>query len=411
MESIDEYLQRLVDTRGADVLLQLPRLLTTGGIAPPNNGEELDRLLEWIQDVYVPSEPSLLSPGAMSNAPDRLDGFHSFNRCCRGEADTGRHTTNMKTYTTDRRVFEYWSEGNWIAADRMMGIVRARFADHPSADGGEGPPTADHIGPLSLGFTHRPEFRLLSRSANSAKNNRMTHWDVEYLRGREREGAKVVSWYAGPVWESLRDAVTDEETALRLSKVMRDNQRQAISFLGVIRERGFATFLASLLELEYAGFVVDFEDLVIDDFVTKPGALLSRDRKTKYAAEQKARRLRIGFEALRSSVGKANRRFLPIMTPPVFEALRSALDVLGASRDEIRSLDRAILSILDRPATRACEEALRAACAMIPRVDQVEEFGRAKNHLQDAMHGVAAVLAANWSDERYVRAEFALDDD
>ena len=256
LEAIGDYVQRLVDTIGVSTLRKLPRMLKTKASTPPNHGEDLDRWLEWIEEVYVSSEPSMLSPGAMSNAPDRFDGFHSFNRCCRGEADTGRHSDNMKSYSTDRRVFEYWSEGNWIAADRMMGIVRAKYHDHPSADGGDGPPSADHIGPLSLGFSHRPEFRLLSKSANSAKNNRMSLWDFEYLCRREDEGEPVASWYARPIWQALRHLVVNEETAGRLSKVMRDNQRQAISFLADIRSHGHATFLASLLELEYADFDV-----------------------------------------------------------------------------------------------------------------------------------------------------------
>lgn len=183
---------------------KFPELFHSRTLTPLSDGKVLDDWLDWIKTVLVPSEPSLLSPGEMSNAPDRFDGFHSFNRCCRGKADTGRHSANMKTYTTDRRVFVYWSEGNWIAADRMMGLVRARFASHPCADGGSGPPSPDHIGPLSLGFTHRPEFRLLSKSANSSKNNRMTLWDVEYLRRRESQGASVETWYATSIWQALR---------------------------------------------------------------------------------------------------------------------------------------------------------------------------------------------------------------
>lgn len=411
LESIGDYVQRLVDSRGTAALRKLPKLLKTKTSTPPNLGEDLARWLEWIEEIYVPSEPALLSPGAMSNAPDRFDGFHSFNRCCRGEADTGRHTQNMKSYSTDRRVFEYWSEGNWIAADRMMGIVRARFHDWPSADGGDGPPSADHIGPLSLGFTHRPEFRLLSKSANSAKNNRMSLWDVEYLRRREDGGVPVASWYAKPIWQALRNLVVDEETALRLSKVMRDNQRQAISFLAEVRKLGHATFLASLLELEYAEFDVDFEDLVIEDFVTKYGALICRDRTTKYATEQKARRLRIGFEALRSYAAKSNRHFIAVRTAAIERALRLASEALDLVDGDIHVLNREITALLDQPSTNTHEEALRMLSSRVPRIEDVQAFVRARHHLEEAMSAVGAELAAMWNDERYVRVEFAFDED
>jgi Alw26I/Eco31I/Esp3I family type II restriction endonuclease len=410
LEAIGDYVQRLVDSHGAAALRKLPKLLKTQSSTPPNLGENLDAWLKWIEKEYIPLEPSLLSPGAMSNAPDRFDGFHSFNRCCRGEADTGRHAQNLKSYTTDRRVFEYWSEGNWIAADRMMGIVRARFRDHPSADGGDGPPSADHIGPISLGFTHRPEFRLLSKSANSAKNNRMSFWDVEYLRRREDRGAVVASWYAKPIWRALRDLVVDEETALRLSKLMRDNQRQAISFLAEIRRHGHTAFLASLLELEYADFEVDFDDLVIEDFVTTYGAVVCHDRTTKYATEQKARRLRIGFEALRLYAAKSNRHYIPIRTVAVKSALQLTDEVLNRADLEIKVLGGELLTLLDQPATSTHEEALRRLSVRVPRIQDVQVFLQAKCHLEDAMSAVAAELAAMWNDERYVRAEFAFDD-
>lgn len=181
LEPINEIIQKAVDTYGIDALIKFTKILSTTSVKVPNFDKDIDAFLLWIDEVYVPSEPSLLSPGVMSNAPDRFDGFHSFNKCCRGIADSGRSVSNLKSYTTDRRVFEFWSEGDWVAADRLMGLIRAKFKDEPCADGGDMPPSVDHIGPLSLGFCHRPEFRLLSKSANSAKNNRMTLRDIKDL--------------------------------------------------------------------------------------------------------------------------------------------------------------------------------------------------------------------------------------
>ena len=53
---------------------------------------------------YISEEKkSMLSPGVMSNAPDRLDGYHSYNACCR-PCDSGRSKKNLSTYGQDRRV-------------------------------------------------------------------------------------------------------------------------------------------------------------------------------------------------------------------------------------------------------------------------------------------------------------------
>lgn len=410
-EEVGAYVRRVVDTRGPESMRNFSKLFKTKKKTPPKIGEDLDAWLEWIEETYVPSEPSLLSPGVMSNAPDRFEGFHSFNICCRGKADTGRHKANMQGYATDRRVFEYWSEGNWIAADRMMGLIRAKFANHPCADGGEGPPSADHIGPLSLGFAHQPEFRLLSKSANSAKNNRMTHWDVDFLRRKEERGFPVVSWYAAPIWNLLKGRVTNEETALRLSKIMRDNQRQAMRFLAQLRDKGHAGFLASLLELEYADINIEFDGLEIIDFVTSYRELQCSARETKYAAEQKSRRLRIGFEALRSYSSKSNRHFKEVDAPMVGVNLEHAHQALRNAPQRLLELDKDILRVLEQPGTRILEEELRQVCRRLPKLTDEQVFLDARTHLQAAMQGVADALAAMWNDDRYVRAEFVFDGD
>lgn len=100
--------------------------------------EEIIRELEY---ACRKGNKKCLGPGAMSNFPDRYDGFHTYNRCCRSTQDKGRSKMNLKSYTKDRRAYEYWSDGNIHAANQFMGS--AYF---------EGT-SADHIGPISLGFT------------------------------------------------------------------------------------------------------------------------------------------------------------------------------------------------------------------------------------------------------------------
>ena len=61
-----------------------------------------------------------------------------------------------------------------------------------------------------------PKFRLLSQSANSAKNNRMSLDDVLYLRELEKS-IPVTSWYAKSLWDLRKESVRNEENALRIS--------------------------------------------------------------------------------------------------------------------------------------------------------------------------------------------------
>lgn len=135
-----------------------------------------------------------LGPGAMSNFPDRFDGFHTYNRCCRATEDKGRSKDNLKSYTKDRRAYEYWSDGNIHAANQFMG---SKFFEGTSAD---------HIGPISLGFVHDPRYlQPMLGGANSAKRDRLYYDDVvKIIETEVRTGVYPMSWYSKEIWEFIK---------------------------------------------------------------------------------------------------------------------------------------------------------------------------------------------------------------
>jgi len=406
LEPITSIIQRVNDQFGNVKLAEFQTILATPHSKPPADLDDLDSWLSWLEEKFIPSEPPLLSPGAMSNAPDRFDGFHSFNLCCRKKVDTGRHDSNMRSYTTDRRVFEYWSDGDWIAADRMMGLIASRFRKEDCADGSEGPPTADHIGPLSLGFSHHPHFRLLSRAANSAKNNRMTFQDVSDLLKMERVGTQVVSWYAKALWDQRKKDVTDEELALRLSKQMRDNQRAAMYLLVEVHRSHHLTFLASLLNLECADFKTEFQNPRVRDFVTVFESVEHTSRQNKYTAEQKARRVRIGLEALRTYGQKENRHssiVTELINEQASQHLSSALGALACANKSISELDTTLQKALASLGPKVAEKLLREVSSSIPNLNEIPEFQEAKEKLRLAMGEIASEISDRWSADRYVR--------
>ena len=145
---------------------------------------------------------SNLGPGAMSNFPDRYDGFHSYNLCCRSKEDTGRHASNLKTYSTDRRAYENWSDGNHRAANQLMG--NQVFLNTGLS--------ADHLGPVSLGFVHDPRFMVaIPISDNSSKRDRLILKDLKTVILREqREGIEAASWYCKIIWQRMKDDITKE---------------------------------------------------------------------------------------------------------------------------------------------------------------------------------------------------------
>lgn len=406
LSPINDLITLVADVFGNQRLSAFHSILTSSDLIPPKSLIDEDDWLSWIEDEYIPNEPSLLSPGVMSNAPDRFDGFHSFNLCCRKKADTGRLDVNMRSYTTDRRVFEFWSDGDWIAADRMMGLISSKLRNEPTADGGDGPASADHIGPLSLGFSHRPQFRLLSKSANSAKNNRMTVDDVRDLILAEDNGEIVASWYAKPLWNLRKNNADSEELCLRLSKQLRDNQRVAMHLLVQVYRAGHLTFLASLLELDHADFKVDFHDLRTKNYIPIYDTLVHTPRTTKYAMEQKARRLRIGFTALKAYGDKENRH-TSIVPTVIDEAakhhLSNAIGFLKENSGATAQLDVELKNALLEIDVKSGDHLLRSLSSKIPHTDEEFSFNLAKAELEKSMTEVGRIISSKWETDRYVR--------
>lgn len=238
-------------------------------------------------DYIYPNKRGGFSPGVMSNAPDRFDGYHTYNLCCRSKQDTGRHKDNLSRYGEDRRAYENWADGDWKAASWLMKV----FNKH-----GVSP---DHIGPISLGFSHNPKFNPVTPAKNSAKNNRMTFSDVKTLIILEKQGASVISWHSKYIWDELKNRVKTDEDALRLSKIMRKNMHEVLTVLSELYKQGFEEFLVkNFLHPDYAYFAIRFKG-----FNPKTGefADMEKIRGDKKQYENNAKRyIRIALESLES---------------------------------------------------------------------------------------------------------------
>jgi len=411
VEHVCDLLARLDERFGVKIYEDLPKLFATTSINIPSLPSNFDAWDKFLREVYIPQEPRMLSPGAMSNPPDRLDGFHSFNRCCRATADTGRSKENLKSYVTDRRVFEYWVDGDWVAADRLMGQVRSNpvFEQENCFNAAQGgvhpkPCQADHIGPISLGFTHRPQFQLLCKTCNSGKNNRMYASDVRLLVGVEASGESVISWFAKEIWDRRKGAVGDAETALRLSKLLRDNRHTYMFLLKELLDRGFYTFLASLLHLEAADFDPEFVGLRARNHLTHFDSVTKKPRTTKYATEQKARRIRIAFTSLVDYHRKENRSAFVISNDRTAAEFSTGFAELEKLRCVTNDLDRRIAEIVGE--AKVSEADLRALAKFLPEMLSTNSaaFSSVRGYFARGMGEVGKELDGMWNADRYVRS-------
>lgn len=275
----------------------------------------IDSLLSYLKDNFVDRcDKGFLSPGVMSNSPDRFDGFHSDGACCRHESDTGRHKENLSRYTQDRRAYENWADGDWKQADRLMAL----FGKHGVS--------ADHIGPISLGFCHRPKFHPLTKEANSTKNNRMSLNDVMTLIRDEQSGEQVVSWHSKYIWDNLKDRVTTDAAAVRLSDAMRKNLHHVLLAFSIISESGYDEFLKRYLNPQYSYFDYTFEGF---DPATGKYDKVNRKRLTgKNQQNNIERYARVAFETLEEYKKVDNRKTKKWESKDVDESLALTLQYL-----------------------------------------------------------------------------------
>ena len=298
-----EYTIREIVEMHCDSLVKARKLAKVLGVPEPNSIEKL------ISDIYselVAKESKKFSPGVMSNSPDRFDGFHSYGLCCRSTKDTGRYPINLATYAQDRRAYEDWSDGNYNLANRLMGEFRKQPEMRCPMCNNVAKMSADHIGPISLGFCHSNHFAPMCSSCNSSKNNRFSKADVDTLIALENKGEQVVSWHSKYIWDLLKNNISDDAEAQKASSIMAKNHQNVLNILAIIYKKTGKEFLMRYLHPEYSKFDYRFENFDLrhlDRMIVLETPLDSENKR-----KNQKRYVRIAFESLDEFLAKDNRK-------------------------------------------------------------------------------------------------------
>ena len=291
---------------------------------------------EMSLDYVYPNKRGGLSPGAMSDVPDRFDGYHTYNICCRSIEDTGRHKENLMRYGQDRRAYENWAEGDWKAADWLMQVFRKHGL------------SPDHIGPLSLGFSHRPKFKVTSLKENIDKRNVMSYQDVQSLLVDEQNGEKVISWHSKFLWDKIKTLVKNDDGAMAFSKVMRKNLHYVLIILSDIKSNGFAQFLVkNFLHPEYAFCSIEFVNF--DPKTGRYDRMIKKAGNIKQYRNNAERYIRISLESLDEYQDKENRRVKKWDDKEVDQLVQLMLQCLriGNESGAIEYLNKALQKLAD----------------------------------------------------------------
>lgn len=263
-------------------------------------------LEKYIKKNLIDKESPLLSPGVMCNPPDRFNGFHSYALCCRKAKDKGRHDDNMKTYTQDRRAYEDWSDGDYNLANRLMGEFHKQPPMACPICGKVEKMTADHIGPISLGFCHSRYFAPMCKSCNSSKNNRFTKADVDTLISLEKNGAQIISWHSKYIWDLVKKKISNDSEAKKASSIMAKCHKNILNILALIYKKTGKGFLKLYLHPEYSMEDYHFENFDLKHLDKMEIVVTPIDSKNKRSNQN--RYIRIAFESLSEFLSKQNRK-------------------------------------------------------------------------------------------------------
>jgi len=233
----------------------------------------------------------------------------------------------------------------------------------------------------------------------------MTLEDITHLRNLDTSGEAVVSWYAKQVWSMRNRDVVDDETALRLSKLMRDNHRNAIRILHLIHQQKNYLFLVYLLNLGYAERRPVFHNFHSANFITEFDRVIYRPDSTKYSIEQKSRRIRIGLDALSKFNNRDGRHTFVVTSTTIENHINEALNKLSNAPEQHLKWDQLIDDAVF--GFNFSEPRLRLLARDIP-IGRSDYYEDVKSGLQKAMDCVGDSLSSMWNDARYVRTEIEL---
>lgn len=238
-----------------------------------------------------------LGPGAMSNFPDRFDGFHTYNRCCRSKEDKGRSKENLRTYGKDRRAYEYWSDGNIYAANLFM---HSHYFIGTSAD---------HIGPISLGFVHDSHYlQPMSAGENSSKRDKLSLEDINTLINIENStGISAISSFSSEIWKYIKQNYLDNKNDIPIYReLLKQNMTNFMFIIWTInnkcKTKGKKFLIKTFLEPKFDYFNYDYSFNVNGEIIKK-----TLRHKTDSSKNEINRYIRIAFESINDYNEKDNR--------------------------------------------------------------------------------------------------------
>ncbi len=173
--------------------------------------------------------------------------------------------------------------------------------------------SADHIGPVSLGFVHDPRYlQPMTSSDNSTKRDRLQLIDIEkVIETEKRTGIYPMSWYSKLIWEHIRENILIiRKDTKRIPLCIKQNMANFMYILWYILEyapnNGEQFLVNAFLKPNFKYFEYSYS-------FNQSGEILSITPRhfTDRNANEMERYCRIAIEAVYDFNDKENRQLAP----------------------------------------------------------------------------------------------------
>lgn len=177
--------------------------------------------------------------------------------------------------------------------------------------------SADHIGPISLGFVHDPRYlQPMQGNRNSSKRDRLSLEDLDkIIEVEKRTGVYPASWYVKKVWEHIKDnyKAHPEKIETDYRDAMKQNMTNFMHLLYTIisytGETGKDLLADFFLAPNYQYFEYDYEFNNLGEIINQT----SRHR-TERSKNDMERYKRVAINAVIEYVEKENRNLKPTIS-------------------------------------------------------------------------------------------------
>lgn len=177
--------------------------------------------------------------------------------------------------------------------------------------------SADHIGPISLGFVHDPRYLQKMRGGdNSSKRDRLSLEDIEKIIEIEtRTDIYPMSWYSKDIWEHIRRNYANNKSKIGVEyrDALKQNMADFMYVLFVVLERcgerGKHILCDAFLKPKYKYFDYDYEFNELGE-ITKQ----TPRHFTGRSSEELERYKRVAISAVYDYQDKSNRNLKHSLT-------------------------------------------------------------------------------------------------